>query len=163
MWLRRAFFLWMFPAAIVLPVWLLVGWIAFDASGWALVPLLFIAMPGVFVAELILAFLVRARASVRDDRAVSWRDVLGFGVWHALIVASGFYPSWYGAILFGALLAAVGVFWLTISQLWREAASGVRTVMHAADGTAYIPPVSRMRAQPTDAEVIVIAERPSAE
>ena len=36
MWLRRAFYQWLLPAALVLPLWLLIGWIAFSASGWAL-------------------------------------------------------------------------------------------------------------------------------
>lgn len=157
MWLRRAFFLWLFPAALVLPVWLLIGWIAFGASGWALLPLLFIAMPGLLISETILALLVRARGSVRADRAVSWWDVLGFGVWHALVIASGFFPPWYGLVLLGALIAAAGVLWLSMWQLWRETTGGMRSVLRAADGTAYIPP-PRRRVQPEDAEVIVITE-----
>ncbi len=36
MWLRRAFFGWLIPAAFVLPLWLLVGWGVFDAGGWGL-------------------------------------------------------------------------------------------------------------------------------
>ena len=31
MWLRRAYYGWMIPAAFVLPLWLFVGWIAFNA------------------------------------------------------------------------------------------------------------------------------------
>jgi hypothetical protein len=164
MWLRRAFFWWMFPAAFVLPLWLFAGSIAFDAGAWGLLWVLFLAIPSVFVGQLILAFLVRARSSVRAERAVSWWDVLGFGVWHALIVATGFFaPGWFAPTLVVAMLAAVGLFWLTLVQLWREAAGGLRTVMRAADGTAYLPPEDARRAAPADAEVIVIAERPPAQ
>lgn len=163
MWLRRAFFLWMFPAAVVLPLWLLIGWIAFDANAWALVPVLFLAMPAVLLAQLMLALLVRLRGSVRAERAVSWWDVLGFGVWHALIVVSGLYPAGYGAVLLAALAAVFGVFWLVVWQLWREAAAGVRTVLRAADATAFPGTESRGRARSADADVVVISEsRPRA-
>ena len=29
MWLRQAFFRWLIPAAFLLPLWLLIGWIVF--------------------------------------------------------------------------------------------------------------------------------------
>ncbi len=163
MWLRRAFFWWLFPAAVVLPAWLLAGWIAFDASGWALLWVLFLAMPSVFVAQLILAFLVRARSSVRILRAVSWWDVLGFGVWHALIIATGlFSATWFAPVLVLTLFVAVALFWLTLWQLWREARDGTRAYLRAADGTAYLPPQPQPQARPKAGEtpVIVVVERP---
>src|SRR3546814_16152737 len=86
---RRAFFWWLFPAAVVLPAWLLAGWIAFDAGGWALLWVLFLAIPSVFFGQIVLALLVRARTSVRASRAVSGWDVLGFGVWPVLVIAPG--------------------------------------------------------------------------
>jgi hypothetical protein len=166
MWLRRAFFGWMFPSAFLLPVWLLVGWIAFEANGWALLWVLFLAMPSVFFGQLILALLVRARGTVRTDRAVSWLDVGGFALWHALIVATGFFASgWSAAALVGAIVAAVALFWSTLWQLWQEARGGARILLRTADGAAYLPPRPRddARRSPAagEAEVIVVAERRS--
>jgi hypothetical protein len=163
MWLRRAFFWWMFPAAVVLPLWLLVGWIAFDASGWALL-WVFVSMPAVFVAQLVLALLVRARASVRAERAVSWWDVLGFGVWHLLVVATGlFSSSWFAAALVGALAGAVAVFWLSVWQLLGELRERAGVVLRTSGGTAYLPPERPRRTVPDDADVIVISEHRPAE
>jgi hypothetical protein len=158
MWLRRAFFWWMFPAALVLPLWLFVGWVVFDAGGWALLWVMFLAVPSVFLGQLVLALLVRARASVREERAVSWWDVLGFGLWHVLVVATGvFSPAWFGAVFVGAVVGAIGLFWLTLWQLFRDTAGRMRTVMRSADGTGYIPP-TRPTAQAPAAEVIVVPE-----
>ncbi len=91
--LRRLFFRWLFPAAFVLPLWLFVGWIVFSGgSGWALL-WLFVAVPAVFVSQLLLTLLIRARASVRESRAVSWRDLGGLGLWHVVIIALGLFDS----------------------------------------------------------------------
>lgn len=122
MWLRRAFYSWLFPASVVLPLWLLIGWGIFNAGGWAFLWVLFIAIPSVFVGQLVLTLLVRSRASVRETRIVSWWDVLGFGVWHALTIAVGFYPqAWFPLLLTGAIAVAVAMFWLMLWQLWSEA------------------------------------------
>lgn len=159
MMLRRAFFWWMFPAAFVLPLWLLVGWIVFDAGGWALLWVLFLAIPAVFVGQLVLALLVRARGTVRADRAVSWRDVGGFAAWHLLVVATGFYnPAWFALALFAAVVAAIALFWSSLWQLWREAAGSARVVLRTADGTGYIPPAPPRRRATGDGEVFVISE-----
>ncbi|MBK0417955.1 MFS transporter permease [Leucobacter sp. CSA1] len=121
MWLRRAFYRWLFPAAIVLPLWLLTGWGLFRAGGWAFLWVLFIAIPSVFVGQLLLALLVRARPSVRASAAVSWLDVAGFSVWHVLVVFVGIFSErWFPFALSGAILAALGLFWLSIRQLRSE-------------------------------------------
>lgn len=162
MWLRRAFFRWLFPSAFVLPLWLLVGWFAFGAGGWALLWVLLLAMPSVFFGQLVLSLLVRARGSVRTERAVSWWDVAGFGLWHVLIVATGFFAqNWFAPTLVLAMLVAVLLFWSSLWQLWTEARGRARVLMHATDGTGYLPP-ERPRPEPArDAEVIVITERSS--
>lgn len=122
MWLRQAFFRWLIPSAFLLPLWLLIGWGVFNAGGWAFLWVLFIAIPSVFIGQLILTLLVRARPSVRLERAVSWWDVAGFTVWHGLTIAVGFYPeAWFGLLLTGAIAAAIGMFWLMLWQMWCEA------------------------------------------
>lgn len=157
MWLRRAFFGWLIPAAFLLPLWLLVGWAVTGAGGWAFLWVLFLAIPGVFLWQLLLTLLVRARGTVRAHRAVSWWDVLGFTVWHGLVISLGFFAeAWWAPVMVVAILAGVGLFWLELWQLWSEARPS-RLLLHA-DGMAYIPPQADRQA-PADREVIVITEK----
>ena len=100
MWVRRAFYGWLIPAAFLLPLWLLVGWGVFNAGGWAFLWVLFLAIPSVFIGQLVLTLLVRARGTVRAERAVSWWDVLGFTVWHCLTIALGFFnQAWWAPVM----------------------------------------------------------------
>jgi hypothetical protein len=158
MWLRRAFFGWLIPSAFLLPLWLLVGWAVFNAGGWAFFWVLFLAIPGVFLWQLILTLLVRARGTVRAQRAVSWWDVLGFTVWQGLVVSLGFFAeTWWAPVMVLAIVAGVALFWLALWQLWSEARPS-RLVMRTADGIAYIPP-QRGAADASPEEVIVITEK----
>ncbi len=117
--IRRAMYSWLLPAAFVLPVWLLIGWAIFNQNGFALLPVLLIFAPAVFVSELVLMLLVRSRPGVRAQRALSWWDVAGFGIWHLLTIGVGFYAEPLFALnLVLAILAAVGVLWLCLWQLW---------------------------------------------
>ncbi|GAA1730020.1 MFS transporter permease [Microbacterium paludicola] len=121
--LRRIFSRWLWPAAFVLPLWVLVGWGISGAGGWAFLWVLFIALPSVFFAQIALTLLNRARPSVRRTGAVSWLDVAGFGVWHILTIAVGlFNPTWFGLTLALAIVAVLGLLWLQLWQLRREAA-----------------------------------------
>lgn len=123
MQIRRAFFSWLFPAALVLPLWLFIGWGVFHAGGWAFLWVLFVALPSVLVGELVLGLLVRARPTVREERALSWRDVIGFTLWHGLIIALGFFPKdAFGWLLTGTIVAFLGLFWSTLFQLWKDVA-----------------------------------------
>jgi hypothetical protein len=161
MWLRRAFFVWLIPAAFVLPLWLLVGWAIAGAGAWAFLWVLFLAIPGVLIWQLILTLLVRARGTVRAHRAVSWWDVLGFGVWHALIIALGFFDrAWWGPVMVVALLAGVGMFWLELWQLWREARPST-ILLRTSEGVAYLPPQAAPERPTADAQgqVFVITEK----
>ncbi|MFC6324696.1 MFS transporter permease [Microbacterium koreense] len=160
MWLRRAFFGWLIPAAFVLPLWMFVGWIAFDAGGWALLWVLLLAMPGLFVWQLVLSLLVRARGTVRAGRAVSWWDVLGFTVWHALVISLGFFdPAWWAPALVVAIVAGLALFWLELWQLWREARPSA-VLLRTSDGLGYIPPSESPRAEPDAHDVFIVTERP---
>lgn len=158
MWLRRAFNGWLIPAAFLLPLWLFVGSLVFRPGGW-LVLWMVIAIPVVFIGELVLTFLVRARGTVRAHRALSWWDVLGFTVWHGLIISLGFYDeSWFGPALIAATVVGIGLFWLTLWQLLREAKpSGM--VMYTTEGVAYMPPAREQTSRPApDPDVIVLTE-----
>lgn len=161
MWLRRAFFSWLLPAAFLLPLWLFVGWIAFDAGGWAFLWILFIAVPSVFLGQFVLTLLTRARPSVRALRAVSWWDVAGYGTWHVLTIALGFFASgWWWPVMALAVIVGIGMFWLQIWQLWREARVG-GVLLHASNGTAYLPPEAQAEPQASALhDVIVVEEKP---
>ena len=119
---------------------------------------LFLAIPGVFLWQLLLTLLVRARGTVRAHRAVSWWDVLGFGVWHVLVISLGFFnPEWWAVMMVVAILVGVGLFWLALWQLWSEA-KPTRMVLRTSGGVAYLPAMA-----PEDAaepqEIIVISEK----
>lgn len=163
MWLRRAFYSWLFPASVVLPLWLLIGWGIFNAGGWAFLWVLFIAIPSVFVGQIVLTLLVRSRTSAREARMVSWWDVLGFGVWHALTIAVGFYPqAWFPLLLTGAIAAAVAMFWLMLWQLWSEArGASARIRVAPSMVTDFEPDAGEAAVGPQ--EVFIVQEKPAAE
>ncbi|WP_449279053.1 MFS transporter permease [Leucobacter sp. GX24907] len=136
MWLRRAFFRWLFPAIVVLPLWLLFGWGVFKAGGWAFFWVLFIAIPSVGIAQLVLTLLVRARPSVIQSRMLSWWDVAGFGIWHLLTVLVGFFSQdWFSITLVGAIMGGLGVFWLALWQLRNELQHGPGVFLNARTET----------------------------
>lgn len=155
--LRRAFYVWLIPAAFVLPLWLLVGWIIFGANPWALL-WVFISAPIVFVWELLLTLLVRARGTVRAERAVSWPDVAGFATWHALIIALGVFDAAWWWPVFGLTVAVgLGLLWLELAQLWREAKpSGL--LLRTDGGVAYLPPQPAAEPSAAPSDVFVVTE-----
>ena len=112
----------MWLAALVLPAWLLIGWGLFGENGFAILWLLFIAMPSVFLGELFLGLLTRSRPSVGASGAVSWLDVLGFSVWHLLTIAVVIVPTqWFAVTLLSAIAVGLAMFWLQFRQLRSEA------------------------------------------
>jgi len=159
MWLRRGFFRWLLPAALLLPLWLVVGWAVFSASGWALLGVLLIAAPSVLVGEIVAALLIRARPTVRRQRAVSWWDVLGITAWHALVIAFGcFIDVAFAPLLVLAILAFLGLFWSSLWQLWREA-RGSFSSMVAGTGPADLPDDESLAERARQhSEVIVVNE-----
>ena len=161
MWLRRAFYSWLLPAAFVLPLWLFVGWFVFRAGGWAFIWMLFMAVPSVLIGQLVFALLVRARPSARYQRAVSWWDLTGFGLWHALTIALGFYPeAAFPFLLTAAILVGIAMVWVLLWQLWAEA-RGNLVAMRAG---VYVTEESHSPSDDLgDLEAIVIEESGSAE
>ncbi|MFI8631839.1 MFS transporter permease [Microbacterium sp. NPDC077663] len=124
--LRRGFFFWLLPSAVILPVWLIIGWIVSDAGGWALAWVLIIAIPSVLIGQLVLTLLIRSRGTVRHTRSVSWWDVGGVGAWHVLTIAVGFFSeAWFWPLLIAATIVYLAVFWLSLRQLFQEARPSV--------------------------------------
>lgn len=154
----------MIPAAFVLPLWLFVGWIAFQAGAWALLWVLLLAIPSVFVGQLILTLLVRARPTARAERAVSWWDVAGLSAWHLLTISLGFFnQAWWLPVFLLTVVVGLTLFWMMLWQLWREARPGVVS-LRTTSGMSYFPPSGqtppRQSDRQQDPEVIVISEHP---
>jgi hypothetical protein len=104
---------------------------------------------------------VRARGTVRAERAVSWWDVLGFTVWHGLTIALGFYnQAWWAPVMVLTVLVGLGMFWLELAQLWREAKPSA-VLMRTVEGYGYIPaPAPVAQEAPNGRDVIVLSEKP---
>jgi hypothetical protein len=157
MWVRRGFFQWLIPAAFVLPLWLVIGWIVFGANAWALL-WVFVSTPIVFAGQLILTLLVRARGTVREDRAVSWADVAVIGAWHALIVALGVFDGRWWWPVFGLTIAVgIAALWSSFTQLWREARGGP-VILRTAEGVGYVPPTAPTT-RSAEPDVVIISEK----
>ncbi|AUG29664.1 MULTISPECIES: MFS transporter permease [Microbacterium] len=155
MWLRQRFFRWLVPAAFVLPLWLVVGWIVFGASPWALLWVL-LSAPIVFVWQLILALLVRARGTVRAERAVSWRDAGVIGAWHVLVVALGVFDGrWWWPVFAVTVALGVAAMWSSLSQLWREAGPRV-SILRTPSGMGYVAPARDDAPRASEPEEIIV-------
>jgi hypothetical protein len=157
MWVREAFFRWLLPAAFILPLWLFIGWAVFQ-GGWAILWVLFIAIPSVFLGQLLLTVLTRSRPSVRAERAVSWWDVAGFGAWHALTIALGFFiDGAFGWLLTGAIIVGIALIWLQLWQLWSEA-KGSGTRIRETISWSSIPRTDEQAPRRSTHEVFVLRE-----
>ncbi len=168
MLVRKAFFYWQFAAAVVLPTWLVIGWPIFGAGGWGVL--------GVFFGAVLLGFsllavslLIYARRDARASRAVSWPDVGVLAVWHALIIAVGFYAEVAPLLSILVILAGVAAFWLAAWELYTAARRRVRAVMDEIELVAQAadPLRPQVPGRPggatayRDPSVIVIPEKPT--
>ncbi|WP_022886468.1 hypothetical protein [Glaciibacter superstes] len=126
--IRRAFFYWQFAAVVVLPVWLVVGWPIFGAGGWAVLGV-FLGAVVLGLAMLIVALLFTARKQVRAERAVSWADAGVLALWHALIIAVGFYASASPWLSILVIVVGAAAFWFAIWELIDAARQRMRAVM----------------------------------
>ncbi|WP_368496793.1 hypothetical protein [Herbiconiux sp. A18JL235] len=126
--IRRAFFYWQFPAAVILPAWILVGWGIFAATGWQIIGLI-VGVMMLTVAMLATAALIFARKDVRAERAVSWLDVGLLTVLHGLVIAVGFFTEATGLLGTLAIVAVIALFWSGIIQLVMETRRRVREAL----------------------------------
>jgi len=158
--IRRAFFYWQFPAAVILPAWILVGWGVFAATGWQIIGLI-VGVMMLTVAMLATAGLIFARKDVRAERAVSWLDVGLLTVLQGLIVAIGFFTPATPLLGTLSIVAVIALFWSGIIQLVVETRRRVRATLAAFEAQA-----TRIQSPPQkpriDGEYIVIetSERP---
>jgi hypothetical protein len=159
--IRRAFYWWLFPSAVVLPAWLLIGWAAFNQeSGWSLLGLL-ILCPALFVAMLVVGGIVVARRGARLRKAVSWPIAGLLAGWHLSLIGFGFFvpgaTGWFAVL---AILFFLGLFWRALYEVVTETRTRVADTYAAYERAAQPHQVGQPEeAFVEDAEVIVVQER----
>lgn len=126
--IRRAAFVWQFAAVVVLPLWLLVGYAIWGAGVGGFLGISLVA-PLLLVAQLALAALFTARASVRRPRMLGLADTAVIAVVTVAVVGAGFFTAatpWFGVLAVAALL---GGFWLGGWELVTEVRTRMRRTL----------------------------------
>ncbi|WP_146077435.1 hypothetical protein [Rathayibacter rathayi] len=129
---RRAFGSWQFPAAIVLPLWIFLGYGLFGgASGWTVLALL-IALPILAVALAVVAGIIAFRVTVRPTRTPAWGDVAVMGAWHLSLIAFGFFPPDGAALGLLSVVLGVAAFCYSIRRFLIDARATLLAFSQAA-------------------------------
>lgn len=156
--LRRAFRTWMLIAAVVLPIWPLVGWGLFGGGGWEFLVLV-VSMPILFVTMAIVAGLIWARPTVRREKAVSWLDVGILTLWQACVIGFGLFGPASNLFAVVGVLAGLAAFWVVLWEFFEDAKKRAKETMAEFEQMAARP---SMRGNPPLAregeELIVIRE-----
>lgn len=136
--IRKAIYRWMLPAAGILPAWLLIGWSIFGSGGWQFV----LVLGGAFilaVAMVVISAMMRSRRAVRAATAVGAADAVFLGIWHALIIWLGFQGPASSLLLTGVVLMLIGGFWFALWELLTSAKRGIETALREAEQMSYSP------------------------
>ncbi len=133
--LRRAFFYWLFPAALAIPAWLFVGFALYGGGAGQFVGVLIGAL-AFAVAEVVIGGIIMARRTVREQRAVSWRDTGILAGWHLSLVGLGFFTPFTILFSFLAVVIALGAFWFTLWELFTDASRRVRETLRSFEAQA---------------------------
>jgi hypothetical protein len=153
--IRRAFRTWMVIAAVVLPIWPLIGWGIFGGGGWQFVALL-IAMPILFVAMLSVAGLVWARPTVRREKAVSWLDVGILTLWQVSVIGFGLFgPSASAFAVFG-VIAGLATFWVVLWEFFTDARDRARETFAEFEQMAARPTLRPNTPRVPDGEELIV-------
>jgi hypothetical protein len=149
MWFRRAILLAALPAAVILPLWVIVtqGIVAAPSAGQYLA--LVVVCPILFAVMIATAALLRARKSVRTARAFSWRDSVMLAAGWLALLASGIFPL--PALIVADVVLVIGAFWLALWELVDESRKRLRTFV---DG--FTPPAASGYIPPARGETIII-------
>ncbi len=156
---RRVVYRLLFPLAVVLPVWVLVGrGILLDGIGWSFLGYLIVS-PILFVALLAIGGLIVWRPGVRQERGVSTWDAVVLGALWLVLLAAGLVA--HPAIVAAAVVLVLGAFWFAAWQLVTESRRRLRAAMDDIDATLAGERASVPRQQqPLDiGEVIVVRSK----
>lgn len=156
MWFRRAVYLAMFPAAVILPLWVLVTRAVIADASTSDVLLYLVGCPALFVLMAVTAGLLRARKSVRTAHVLSVRDASVLVVGWLALLASGFFAVPLLAVI--DIVLVLGTFWLTAWELVDETRRRVRTFVETVTTVPTIPGSSSTstRIPPARGETIII-------
>jgi hypothetical protein len=161
MLIRRVVYHWQFPAAAVLPIWLLVGWGVFGGSGWGFLFLIVACIVlAVFLA--VVSALIRARRSVRESRAVAWWDAAALAAWHGSLIGLGFFGPTTGLFVLLSIVLGLVAFWYALWALLTEASRRVGAALDGFVAQAQAQEAGGRRPLPPDGydgEIIVVRER----
>jgi hypothetical protein len=152
---RRVVYRLLFPAAVVLPIWLFIGRGIVTGDAWAAAGFLVIS-PVLFLALAIIAGLVTWRPGVRGERAVSIADAVALPVLWLLLIAAAIVT--HPALAAVTVVALLAMFWFAVWELVTESRRRIRAVMDDVEATlggarASVP----QRPEATDiGEVIVV-------
>ncbi|GGF38682.1 MFS transporter [Subtercola lobariae] len=130
MFVRRAFYYWQPAAAVVLPLWVLIGWSIFGGSAWQF--LLVLLSCGVLALALAgVGLLNFSRKQVRTERAVSWPDAALLAAWQAAIIAVGFVTPFTAVLSVAVVVLGLAAFWTSFVELARETRRRVQGVYNS--------------------------------
>jgi len=152
---RRVVYRLLFPAVVVLPLWLFIGRGIIVGDALAAAGFLVIA-PVLFLVLAVIAGLIAWRPGVRGERAVSTADAVVLPVLWALLIAAALVT--HPALAAVTVVVVLATFWFAVWQLITESRRRIRAVMDDVEATlggarASVP----QRPQPTDiGEVIVV-------
>lgn len=152
---RRVVYRLLFPAAVVLPIWLFIGRGIVSGDAWTAAGFLVIS-PVLFLALAIIAGLVTWRPGVRGERAVSIADAVALPVLWLLLIAAAIVT--HPALAAVTVVALLAMFWFAVWELVTESRRRIRAVMDDVEATlggarASVP----QRPEATDiGEVIVV-------
>lgn len=145
----------MLIAAVVLPIWPLVGWGLFGGGGWEFLVLI-VSMPILFLTMAAVAGLIWARPTVRRERAVSWLDVGVLTLWHACILGFGLFgPASNGFAVVG-VLAGLAAFWVASWEFFTDARKRAQETMAEFERIATRPTMGRTAPLARDGEELIV-------
>lgn len=156
--MRRVVYRLLFPAAVVLPIWLFVARGILSADAWAAAAFLIIS-PILFLVLASIAAFVTWRPGARTERVVSVADAVALPVLWALLIAVAVLS--HPVLAVATAVALFVVFWFTVWELVTETRRRIRAVAEDVEATlggarASVP----QRPKPTDiGEVIVVTSQ----
>jgi lysylphosphatidylglycerol synthetase-like protein (DUF2156 family) len=118
--IRRAFYSVLFPAAVLLPAWMLVGSAIFGGGGWQTLGVMLGSIV-LFVAMAAISAIIYARPGLRASKAVSWIDAAVLTVIYASAIGLGFDTDASTAFLVALIVGAIAGFWAAVWQFFTEA------------------------------------------
>jgi hypothetical protein len=147
---RRAVYVAMFPAAIILPLWVVIArGIVADLLAWEL--LAYFVIGGILFAMMAAtAAVIAARKSARAARAVSWGDALVITATVVALFASGLWALPVLAVV--DVLLVIGAFWLAVWELVSETRTRFRRFVDRID------PAIRPSARGEQAGQVIVIE-----